>query len=103
MVQYKINFDQLEWEEPMKGVKCKIYKFGDRQIRLIEYSRKMPLHWCERGHYGYILEGTFEIEFQNRKVTYQTGDGVFIPDGKEHKHQAKVLSERVKVIFMENG
>ena len=102
MLQYKVNFDKLDWEASLKGVKSKIYKHKDKQIRLIEYSRKMPLHWCEKGHYGYILEGKFEIEFQNEKIIYQAGDGVFIPEGKGHKHRAKVLTDLVKVIFIEN-
>ena len=102
MLQYQVMFDRLPWEEPMVGVRHKIYKHGDRQLRLVEYSRNMPLHWCEKGHYGYILEGKFEIEYQNEKIIFQTGDGVFIPEGEEHKHRAKVLSEFVKVIFIED-
>jgi quercetin dioxygenase-like cupin family protein len=102
MLQYKVNFNDLNWEEPFEGVKCKIFKHGDTQLRLVVYSKEMPLHWCEKGHYGYILDGKFEIEYQNEKIIYQTGDGVFIPGGKEHKHRAKVLSEFVKVIFVEN-
>jgi hypothetical protein len=102
MLQYKVNFNDLDWEEPLEGVKCKIFKYKDKQLRLVVYSKEMPLHWCEKGHYGHILDGAFEIEYQNEKVVYQTGDGVFIPDGKEHKHRAKVLSEFVKVIFVEN-
>ncbi len=102
MLQYKINFDEIEWEKPFEGVKCKIYKQGDKQLRLVEYSKGMPPHWCEKGHYGYILDGKFEIEYQNEKIIYQAGDGVFIPDGEKHKHRAKVLSDFVKVIFVEN-
>lgn len=102
MLQYKVNFNDINWEEPLEGVKCKVYKHGDKKLRLVVYSKEMHLHWCEKGHYGYILDGKFEIEYQNEKVVYQTGDGVFIPDGKEHKHRAKALSEFVKVIFVEN-
>jgi quercetin dioxygenase-like cupin family protein len=102
MLQYNVNFNEVNWEKPLEGVKCKIYKYGDKQLRLVVYSKDMPLHWCEKGHYGYILDGEFEIEFQNEKVVYQIGDGVFIPEGKEHKHRANVLSEFVKVIFVEN-
>ena len=102
MLQYKVNFNDLHWEEPFEGVKCKIFKHGDKLLRLVVYSKEMPLHWCEKGHYGYILDGKFEIEYKNEKIVYQTGDGVFIPDGKEHKHRAKVLSEFVKAIFIEN-
>ena len=61
----------------------------------------MPPHWCEKGHYGYILHGKFEIEYQNKKIIYQAGDGVFIPEGEKHKHRAKVLSEFVRAIFVE--
>jgi mannose-6-phosphate isomerase-like protein (cupin superfamily) len=102
MLQYRVNFDDLDWEEPLEGVKCKVLKQSDKQLRLVVYSREMPLHWCEKGHYGYILDGRFEIEFQNQKIVCQTGDGVFIPAGNEHKHRAKVLSESVEVIFVEN-
>ncbi len=102
MFQYKVNFEELNWEESIEGVTCKIFKYGNKQLRLVVYTKGMPPHWCEKGHYGYILEGKFEIEYQDEKIIYQTGDGVFIPDGKEHKHRAKILSEFVKVIFMEN-
>ena len=48
-------------------------------------------------------QGEFEIEYENETLIYQTGDGVFIPEGKEHKHKARVLSEIVRVIFVENA
>ena len=102
MIQHKVNFDKLDWETPIEGVRCKIYKHGNRQLRLVEYIREVPLHWCEKGHYGYILEGEFEIEYQNETLVYKVGDGVFIPEGKNHKHRARVLSETVKVVFVEN-
>ena len=54
------------------------------------------------GHYGLILDGEIEIEFQNEKIIYKPGDGVFIPDGKKHKHKGRVLTEAVKVIFVED-
>jgi len=102
MLQYKVNFDKLDWETPIEGVRCKIYKHGNTQLRLVEYSKGMPLHWCEKGHYGFILEGEFEIAFKNEILVYQAGDGVFIPEGEDHRHKARVLSDIVKVIFVEN-
>ena len=101
MLKYQVFFDDLEWEKPMKGVKAKVYKHENKQLRLVIYSKDMPLHWCEKGHYGYMLEGELEIEFSNEKIIYKTGDGIFIPDGKEHKHRAKALSTFVRVIFVE--
>lgn len=102
MFQYKINFEELNWEEPIQGVKCKIYKYGNKQLRLIVYTKEMPPHWCENGHYGLVLDGEFEIEFQNEKHIYKSGDGVFIPHGEEHKHKGRVISESVKVLFVED-
>jgi len=102
MLQYKVVFDDLAWEQPMEGLRYKVYRHNNKQLRLIEYTKEMPLHWCEKGHYGYILEGRFEIEYQNEKTIYQTGDGVFIPEGQKHKHRAKVLSDLVQVLFVED-
>ncbi|MCH8325879.1 MAG: cupin domain-containing protein [Bacteroidetes bacterium] len=86
MPQHKINFNSIDWETPIQGVKSKTYNYASKQIRLIEYTKDMPQHWCEKGHYGYIIEGELEIEFANEKIIYKKGDGVFIPDGAEHKH-----------------
>lgn len=102
MLQYKIIFNNIEWESPIKGVKCKTYHYANKQIRLIEYTKEMPLHWCEKGHYGLILEGEIEIEYPNEKIVYKKGDGVFIPDGAEHKHKGRVITKSVKLIFIED-
>ena len=102
MIPYKTNFKNIEWESMLQGVRHKVFTQGDKQIRLVEYTKEMPLHWCENGHYGMILEGKFEIEFENEIIVYSKGDGVFIPNGKEHRHRAKVLSDTVKVIFVED-
>ncbi len=99
---YKVDFNKLEWESPIKGVRCKILRHDTRQLRLVEYTRDMLLHWCEKGHIGYILEGQLEIEYKNRRIIYQVGNGVFIPGGKKHQHKAKVLTDIVRVIFVED-
>ena len=62
----------------------------------------MPPHWCEKGHYGLVLDGEIEIEFQNEKIIYKAGDGVFIPDGEEHKHKGRVLKGSVQAKFVED-
>lgn len=102
MLNYKINFNQIEWESPIEGIKCKAYNYGNKRIRLIEYTKEMPSHWCEKGHYGLILEGEIEIEYSDEKILYKKGDGVFIPDGAAHKHKGRVITESVKVIFIED-
>jgi quercetin dioxygenase-like cupin family protein len=62
----------------------------------------MAPNWCEKDHYGYMLEGIFELKFENEILIYNSGDGFFIPAGSEHRHVAKVISEKVRVIFVED-
>lgn len=100
-VHYKAEFDKLEWESPIQGVRHKYIDQNDMRIRLVEYSKEMPLHWCEKGHYGYLIEGQLEIEYKNEKIVYKSGDGIFIPDGSEHQHRGKALTEKVFVFFIE--
>ncbi len=100
-VQYKAEFDKLEWESPIEGVRHKYIDQNNLRIRLVEYSKEMPLHWCEKGHYGYLIEGQLEIEYGNAKLVYKPGDGIFIPDGSDHRHRGKALTEKVLVFFTE--
>jgi len=79
MLQYKIDFDQPAWETPIKGVRCKSARYGDKQLRLIEYTQNMSPHWCSKGHCGLILEGEIEIAFKSTTGQYKAGDGVLIP------------------------
>lgn len=98
---YRVDFEAIPWISPMEGVRCKVHAEGDRRLRLVEYAATMPLHWCEKGHWGWILEGTFEIAFERETLVFRTGDGVFIPDGPEHKHRARSLTDTVTALFVE--
>jgi len=101
--QYKVDFSNLQWESPMVGVRHKYLDQNGLRLRLVEYSKEMPLHWCEKGHYGYVIEGRMEIEYENGSVTYNAGDGIFIPDGPEHKHRGRALSDKMLVFFVEKA
>jgi hypothetical protein len=99
---YKVDFGAIPWETPMTGVRCKVFRDGRRQLRLVEYGKDMPPHWCAKGHAGYLLEGTFEIRFASGVLVFNAGDGIFIPAGDEHKHSARVLSDLVRAVFVED-
>jgi len=102
-MNYRIDFDGIPWKSPMKGVRHKIVSEGTRRLRLVEYSKEMEPHWCEKGHVGYLLDGRFEIRFDNAVLTFGPGDGIFIPAGREHRHMGKVLSDFVRVVFVEDA
>jgi mannose-6-phosphate isomerase-like protein (cupin superfamily) len=102
MKLYHIDFEAIPWESQMPGIKQKVIQHGSKRIRLVEYSKDMKPHWCEKGHSGYILSGRFEIEFDDGIRIFDAGDGVLIPGGEEHRHRAKVLSDAVRAIFVED-
>jgi len=101
MGPYKIEFASRPWEEPLPGLRCKTQRLNGRQLRLVVYARDMPLHWCERGHIGFVLDGQLEIRFDSQTLIYNAGDGVFIPPGSAHRHMARVLSDTARVVFVE--
>ena len=103
MHDYRIDFERLPWETVMDGVRQKVVAHSGKKVRLVEYSKAMPPHWCAKGHCGYILKGRFEIEFADGTQVFEEGAGVFIPDGEEHRHRARVLSDVVRAIFVEDS
>ncbi len=58
--------------------------------------------WCIKGHMGYILEGQLEVSFDGKVVVFNSGDGLFIPEGDERKHKGRGLTEVVKIILVED-
>jgi quercetin dioxygenase-like cupin family protein len=85
----------------MEGVRHKFVDQNNLRLRLVEYSSGMPPHWCEKGHYGYVIEGQMEIEYESGSVKYEPGDGIFIPDGPDHRHRGRALTGKVLVFFVE--
>lgn len=91
----------MEWQSPAAGVRFKVFEQGGRKLRLVEFAKEfVEQDWCIKGHIGYILEGQMEINFYGKVITFGQGDGVFIPAGRKHK--AKVLTDTVKAILVED-
>jgi hypothetical protein len=103
MEHYKINFDLLQWESPLPGVRFKAYRHDNKLLRYVEYANDfVEPDWCVKSHTGYVIEGEFEIDFNGKIVKYSAGDGIFIPGGDEHKHKATMLSKKVLVFLSED-
>ncbi|MFH0727299.1 MAG: hypothetical protein V2B19_13290 [Pseudomonadota bacterium] len=100
-IPYRIQFEQIQWESPIAGVRHKYVDYNGQRIRLVEYSNELPPHWCEKGHCGYLLSGKMAIEYEDTEIVYNEGDGILIPDGPEYKHKGRVLTEKALVFFIE--
>jgi quercetin dioxygenase-like cupin family protein len=100
-MEYKVDFENLNWEIPFEGIRHKTLDQNNIRVRLVEYDRSMPPHWCEKPHYGIVLEGIFEIEFDHETVRYGKGDGLFLPAGRLHRHRARTITDKALIFFIE--
>jgi len=99
---YRIEFNAMSWQTAPSGARFKVYKEGSQQLRLLEFGRDLNHpEWCVTGHIGFLLEGEFEIEFDDKTVAYKAGDGISIPTGEKHRHRPKAISEKVQIVFVE--
>ena len=104
MANRKIDFGALDWQSPLPGARFKSYEQAGRTLRLLELTEDfVEPEWCTKGHIGYVLEGQMEVDFDGEVVRYSAGDGIFILPGEEHRHLAKVLSEVVRLILVEDA
>ncbi len=103
MKNYKILFNNLEWEKPSTGVELKIVSDGTRSIRLLRfYDDFIENEWCTNGHVGYVLDGEMSVDFNGRLEHYRKGDGLWIEDGVESKHKALIAKGKyVELILFE--
>ena len=103
MEKYKIDFKTMPWEAPALGVRFKAHEQDGRKLRLAEFTKDfIESDWCTKGHIGYVLEGRMEIDFDGKVILFGPGDGLFIPTGEKHKHKAKVSTDTLKIILVED-
>lgn len=99
----RVDFDSTSWESPMNGVRSKARSRNGRRLRVVEFSQEfVEPDWCRKGHIGYVLDGEMEIDFDGEVVRFGKGDGVFIVAGDKEKHVARVLSEVVTLVLVED-
>jgi quercetin dioxygenase-like cupin family protein len=79
-----------------------MHRQGGRQLRLVEFDAGFSEpDWCCNGHVGYVLDGAGRLEFPDHEVMLQSGDGIFIPPGQEHRHKLTVLTDRLRAVLVE--
>ena len=101
--QYKVPFQSMPWVTPAAGVRFKIHQHGGKRLRLVEFTKEfVEPDWCAAGHFGYVLEGQLEIDFDGNPVVLNPGDGIFIPAGEQHKHVGRTLTDVARVILVED-
>jgi glyoxylate utilization-related uncharacterized protein len=100
---FKVCFQDMEWEQLRPDVRQKVFCEGSRQIRLVEFRTSDGAeHWCETGHIGYVLAGSLSISFDGKIVSFDTGDGLFIPSGAATRHRAVRIEDGTQLLMIED-
>ncbi len=101
MDQYRVLFDELEWQDVAPGLRFKVFRNGSKQMRLLEHSQEfVEPDWCEKAHTGLVLKGELEIDFQDHCECFPEGSGLFIPAGKKHK--GRPVTSSVLIFLVED-
>jgi hypothetical protein len=103
MEQYRVLFDEMEWQNGIHGARFKAFRSGTKQIRLVEFTSEfVEPDWCVKGHIGYVIQGELEIDFHDRFVRYPEGSGINIPSGPTSGHKARSLTPTVLLFLVED-
>jgi len=104
MEKFRIGFDSLSWESQLPGARYKAFEDGGTRLRLAEFARDFVApDWCTEGHVGYVLEGEVDIDFDGHVERFSAGDGLFIPEGEEHRHKPIVVTDVVRLVLVEHA
>lgn len=104
MNKQRIDFGSLDWQSPLPGARYKAVQQGSRRLRLVEFTKGfVEPDWCTKGHVGYVLDGEMDVDFDGETVRFRAGDGLMIPEGREHRHKATVVTDVVKLVLVEDA
>ncbi len=52
-MNYQIVFKKIPWDNPVVGMRQKLFIKGNHRIRLVEFSDEfVEEEWCVKGHIG---------------------------------------------------
>lgn len=103
MGSFKVSFDTIQWQQIRPDVRQKIYCEGSRQIRLVEFETSDGAEgWCESGHIGYVLKGALSIDFNGEVISFEAGDGLFIPSGGASRHRSVKIAAGTLLLMVED-
>ena len=97
-----LRFSEIPWNEIAPGAREKAFQSDFKTVRLLQLSPGFEeTDWCHRQHFGFVLAGSLEIQFENRVVKYEQGDGLSIAAGERSKHRAVVGEDPVTMFLID--
>jgi mannose-6-phosphate isomerase-like protein (cupin superfamily) len=79
-------FNELPWEQVNDLVRQKKSEVDEKTVRLLELQDGFTEpQWCYKGHVGYVVKGSIQVEFESETQTFNSGDVVVLPSAVAHK------------------
>jgi hypothetical protein len=84
------------------GAREKVWNDGRRRVRLLELdSRFVEAEWCQKPHFGMVLEGTLEMDSHGAVERFSVGQCLTILPGDGHK--ARSVSAIVRLVLFDEA
>ncbi|MCU0897971.1 MAG: hypothetical protein MUC55_10755 [Burkholderiales bacterium] len=104
MSDHKLIFNSLPWTETAPGAREKAFVTGGKRLRLLELTGEFQeASWCNRAHFGYVMNGVLEIAFEKKKVVVGVAEGLAIPGGEAFKHKVRAVTPTVQIFLVEDA
>ncbi len=97
-----LHFNEIPWNEIALGAREKAFQRDAKTLRLLQLSPGFEEQgWCHRQHFGFVLTGSFSVQFVDRVVKFHQGDGISISAGERFKHRTIVGDEPVTMFLID--
>ena len=103
MTENLVKFKNIDWTSPALGVSEKVFKSKGKILRLVKFDDNFnEKDWCTKSHFGFVLSGEMTIDFNGILNRYQSGDGLWIENGRLTPHQVIIhKGKQVELILFE--
>lgn len=99
---FRINWNEIAWEEVAPGARQKTVIRANHQLRLVEFTAEfVEVGWCRKKHIGCVMEGELRIDFADSTQVYAAGDGLFILGDEAEKHRVRVQGGVARLLLVE--
>lgn len=79
-----------DWEDDVPGIRARETMVDARRWAIVAYEPGAKREeWCRDGHWGLVLEGAVEYEFDDggERLQASEGDAFFLSTGRGHRGQ----------------
>jgi len=91
-----VKLGSRDWADDVPGIRAKEETVSGRRWAIVAYERGAKREeWCLDGHWGYVIEGAVEYEFDDGAppLEVREGEGFALKTGRGHRGRNLVAGE----------